>query len=315
MRTINAERKSLPRSVTLYGSLLLNIISSVGVIIINKRLVYMEAEFRFGTLLTVIHFIVSFLGCLLFAKLDCFKIKPVSIYKVIPISLAFCGYVVFNNLSLLTNTVSVYQTSKIICTPVIVWIEYVYYHRREKKWTLLSLIPICIGVSFTVYSDTNLNFSGSVWALLAIISNSLYTIWGKTKQSELGVTPMQLLLYQAPLSAVILLLFVIPLDGMGELMAYKVTFTTIWTIALSCVFAFGVNFSFFLFVGQTSPLTMNVLGYLKTALVFVGGFIFVNSEATSKTVFGVLLTLIGLAFYTYSKMVGQLFLFVRKEEV
>ncbi|ORC90803.1 uncharacterized protein TM35_000072270 [Trypanosoma theileri] len=314
MRTINAEGNLLPQEVTLYGSLLLNIISSVGVIIINKRLVYMEAGFRFGTLLTIIHFIVSFLGCLFFAKINCFEIKPLNISKVIPISLAFCGYVVFNNLSLLSNTVSVYQTSKIMCTPVIVWIEYTYYHKRENIGTLLSLVPICIGVGFTVYSDTNLNFSGTIWAILAIISNSLYTIWGKTKQNELGVTPMQLLLYQAPISAV-MLLFVLPLDGIGELIAYKVTFTTIWTVALSCVFAFGVNFSFFLFVGQTSPLSMNVVGYLKTALVFVGGFIFVSSEATLKTIFGVLLTLTGLAFYTYSKMATQRFPSVTKEAV
>ena len=42
---------------------------------------------------------------------------------------------------------------------------------------------------------------GLFWAVLAIIANSTYTIWGQTKQRELGVEPMQLLLYQAPLSA------------------------------------------------------------------------------------------------------------------
>ncbi|KEG12894.1 hypothetical protein DQ04_01351170 [Trypanosoma grayi] len=294
-------KMSPPLNFALYSSLLLNIVSSVGVIIINKRLVFIEANFRFGTLLTVIHFVVSFLGCLLFARLGCFSIKSLSIPKVLPISMAFCGYVVFNNMSLLTNSVSVYQTSKIICTPLIVWIEHVYYHKREDVWTLISLAPICFGVAFTVYSDTNLNPMGTLWAFLAIISNSLYTIWGKTKQTELGVSPMQLLTYQAPLSALILL-FALPIDGIGNLMAYKVTFTTVWTIALSCIFAFGVNFSFFLFVGQTSPLSMNVVGYLKTALVFVGGFVFLSSEATAKTVAGVLLTLLGLAFYTQSKM-------------
>ncbi|RNF06421.1 hypothetical protein TraAM80_03888 [Trypanosoma rangeli] len=288
-------------AVTLYASLLLNIVSSVGVIIVNKRLVYIEAGFRFGTLLTVIHFIVSFLGCLFFAWLRCFKLSSIPLLKVLPISLAFCGYVVFNNLSLLTNTVSVYQTSKILCTPLILWIEFAFYHRRESRRTLLSLIPICVGVAVTVYTDTELNLMGVLWAVLAILTNSLYTIWGKTKQMDLGVTPMQLLVYQAPLSAVILF-FALPIDGIGELWSYEVTFTTVWAIALSCLFAFGVNFSFFLFVGQTSPLTMNVVGYFKTVLVFVGGSIFLPSETSAKTVAGVVLTLVGLAFYTYSKL-------------
>nr|CCC91086.1 unnamed protein product [Trypanosoma congolense IL3000] len=144
---------------------------------------------------------------------------------------------------------------------------------------------------------------GSIWALLAIVSNSFYTIWGNTKQKELGVSAMQLLLYQAPISAMMLSL-AIPMDGLGDLLRYEVTFTTLWTITLSCAFAFGVNLSFFLLVGQTSPLTMNVVGYLKTALVFIGGFIFLSSEADAKTLFGVTLTLLGLLFYTRSKMAG-----------
>ncbi|RNF17784.1 uncharacterized protein Tco025E_04727 [Trypanosoma conorhini] len=301
MKERNISRFSAAPAVTVYGSLLLNIVSSVGVIIINKRLVYIEAGFRFGTLLTVIHFIVSFLGCLFFARLHCFEVRPIPLSKVLPISLAFCGYVVFNNLSLLTNTVSVYQTSKILCTPLILWIEFAVYHRRESRRTLLSLVPICVGVAVTVYTDTKLNLMGTFWAVLAVFSNSLYTIWGKTKQLELGVTPMQLLVYQAPLSALILI-FSLPIDGLGELFSYEVTFTTVWTIALSCLFAFGVNFSFFFFVGQTSPLTMNVVGYFKTALVFVGGFIFFSSETNGKTIAGVVCTLVGLALYTHSKL-------------
>ncbi|EKG05629.1 hypothetical protein TCSYLVIO_003299 [Trypanosoma cruzi] len=302
---MNKERNNsgLSPAVTVYGSLLLNIVSSVGVVIINKRLVYMEAGFRFGIVLTVIHFIVTFLGCLLFAWLKFFEVSSIPILKVIPISLAFCGYVVFNNLSLLTNTVSVYQTSKIACTPLIVWIEYTLYHRRENRRTLLSLIPICVGAALTVYSDASLNLMGTLWALLAIVSNSLYTVWGKTKQLELEVTSMQLLMYQAPLSA-LLLVFAVPIDGLGELVSFEMTFKAVWAIALSCLFAFGVNFSFFLFVGRTSPLTMNVVGYFKTALVFVGGFMFLSSEMNAKTFSGVALTLVGLLFYTHSKMNG-----------
>lgn len=282
-------------------SLLLNVVSSVGVIFVNKRLVFINAKYHFGTVLTIIHFFVTFLGCLMFARLHFFEVKRLGVLKVVPISLAFCGYVVFNNLSLLTNSVGVYQTSKILCTPVIVALEYFTYHKRESKETLLSLVPVCLGVFVTVYTDSELNWMGSFWAVLAIVANSFYTIWGKTKQSELNVTPMQILTYQAPISAA-MLLFAVPIDGASDVLAYQYTAYSVYAIALSCVFAFGVNFSFFLFVGQTSPLTMNVVGYLKTCLVFVGGFLFLDTKATPQNVAGIVITMVGLAMYTTAKM-------------
>lgn len=289
-------------SSTLF-SLFLNITSSIGVIIANKRLVFMEAQFTFSTVLTIIHFIVTFFGCLFFAYgLKLFEPKRLRVRQVIPISLAFCGYVVFNNLSLLTNSVSVYQVSKILCTPLIIAIEALWYGKRERRTTLLSLIPVCFGVSITFYVDSDVNLMGAVWIILAIISNSLYTVWGKAKQLELDAQPMQLLLYQAPISAVILLFVAVPLDGKDALLSYTVTFTTLWTVLLSCLFAFGVNFSFFLFVGRTSPLTMNVVGYLKTSLVFLFGFLFTSVRLSIQSASGVLLTLVGLALYTRSKV-------------
>ncbi|GET90875.1 hypothetical protein, conserved [Leishmania tarentolae] len=290
-------------SVVLFFSLLLNITSSIGVIIVNKRMVFMEAHFEFSTALTIIHFITTFLGCLFFAYgVKAFTPKKLLIREVFPISCAFCGYVVFNNFSLLTNSVSVYQVMKILCTPLIVLVERVRYGKQEKLSTLLSLLPVCLGVGVTFYADTDVNWIGTVWACLAIISNSLYTIWGKTKQVELDAQPMQLLIYEAPLSAVMLLLVVIPLDGGGKLAAYEVTFKTVWALSLSCIFAFGVNFSFFLFVGKTSPLTMNVVGYVKTLLVFLLDFMFVSANMSPKKLIGIFLTLLGLAGYSYSKI-------------
>lgn len=289
-------------STSLLFSLLLNVTSSIGVIIVNKRLVFMKAGFQFSTTLTIIHFIMTFAGCLFFAHgLKLFTPKHLSIRQVLPISCAFCGYVVFNNLSLLTNSVSVYQVLKILCTPIIVGIERVYYAKQEKPSTLLSLVPVCLGVGITFYADSDVNLVGTMWAVLAIVANSLYTIWGKTKQQELQAQPMQLLIYQAPISAAMLLLAAVPIDGYEKLAAYEVSFTTVWTVLLSCVFAFGVNFSFFLFVGKTSPLTMNVVGYLKTSLVFLLDFIFVSADVTPQKAIGILLTLVGLAGYSYSK--------------
>jgi solute carrier family 35 protein E3 len=288
--------------VQLGSSLLLNVVSSVGVIFINKRLVFMAAGFSFGTTLTIIHFVVTFVGCLGFAAIKYYEPKRLEVTRVISICFAFCGYVAFNNMSLLTNSVGVYQISKIVCTPVIVGLEWFVYGQRQSKQTLLSLLPVCVGVFVTVYSDSSVNLKGTFWAILAIVANSFYTIWGKTKQRELGVTPMQILTYQAPISA-LMLVFLMPfIDNYNDLAAWKPTSVGLTYIALSCIFAFGVNFSFFLFVGQTSALTMNVVGHLKTCLVFLGGFTFFDTVPTIQNVSGIAITLLGLVLYSKAKM-------------
>ena len=286
----------------LFVSLTLNVVSSVGVVFINKRLVYMGADFPFGTLLTIIHFVVTFAGCLFFAWLQYFELKRLEVRRVIPISLAFCGYVAFNNMSLLTNSVGIYQITKIMCTPVIVAVEWYANGVKQNVPTLLALVPVCVGIGVVFLGDTEVNYVGTFWALLAVVANSFYTIWGKTKQNELGVTPMQILTYQAPLSACMLLFLVPAMDPWDKVVAWAPTSHGIFYILLSCVFAFGVNFSFFLFVGQTSPLTMNVVGYLKTCLVFVGGYLFFDTKPTFQNVAGILVTMIGLAAYTRAKM-------------
>lgn len=286
----------------LFLSLTLNVVSSVGVIFINKRLVFKAADYPFGTALTIIHFVVTFLGCVLFAKLKYFEPKWLDWRKVVSISIAFCGYVVFNNLSLLTNSVTMYQISKILCTPVIVGVERFSQGKRHSPGTLASLFPVCLGIIFTVWADNEINFWGCFWALLAVVANSFYTLWGKSKQQELGVTPMQILTYQAPMSALMLFICIPFFDDWHKLTAYKYTSQSLTYIGLSCIFAFGVNFSFFLFVGQTSALTMNVVGYFKTCLVFLGGFLFFETPLSVMNVFGISTTLVGLAMYSKAQL-------------
>lgn len=286
-------------------SLIVNVISSVGIIFVNKELVFGVAGFRFGSLLTMIHFIATFLGCLFCMKKGWSQRKKLRLRSVFAISLAFCGYVVFNNLSLFKNSVTVYQISKIICTPVIVLIEYRMYRNPLPRLTIVALCIVCLGSILTVGSDTSLTPVGLLWCLLAILSNSFYTVWGKSMQVELHCTPMQLLSYQAPLSAVMLLFTFPVLDNAPELWEYSWTWTTFWCIGLSCVFAFGVNFSFFVFVGKTSGLTVNVLGYLKTSLVLILSWIFNSAAVNVSSVVGTLLTLLGLALYMVGKSRAQ----------
>lgn len=94
--------------------LMTNIVAVVGIVTANKY-VFSHFKFHFGTLLTVIHFIFTSV-CLEIGKV-CGLIERktgVSWWKVMPLSAAFCGFVVLTNLSLQLNTVGFYQVPKLL---------------------------------------------------------------------------------------------------------------------------------------------------------------------------------------------------------
>ena len=92
--------------------LVTNVVAVVGIVTANK-LVFGHFKFHFGTLLTVIHFAFTSL-CLEIGKNFGWieKKSGVSLLKVLPLSIAFCGFVVLTNLSLQYNSVGFYQVIK-----------------------------------------------------------------------------------------------------------------------------------------------------------------------------------------------------------
>ncbi|KAF0984693.1 hypothetical protein FDP41_000592 [Naegleria fowleri] len=291
-----------PTMMGVIGSISLNIAASVGTIFINKHLFQNLGFVGLGTTLTVFHFIFCFVFTGLTAMLGIFQPKRLPLLKVLPISLAFCGYVVFNNISLAYNSVSFYQVMKIMCTPCIILIEYFFYRKTPDRRILFPLIPVCVGTFITVFTDLEMNYYGTIMAILAVLTNSMYTIYGTEKQKELKANSLQILLYQSIMSAVILSVTIPFFDDMEVLPEYDFRdANNLFWIIFSCVTAFFVNVSFFLVAGKTSPLSVNVVGYFKTVLVFIGGIMLFTDIVSAKNLLGVTLTLLGVAWYTYEK--------------
>merc|ERR1719387_1049620 len=105
----------------------------------------------------------------------------------------FCGFVVFNNLSMRFNVVGIYQLLKVMTTPVIVVLQYVCYGVKLPFWQTVSLLPVCVGVILATVTYIEFKFWGMVFGLLGILSTSVYQIWVKTEQKRLDTTAPQLL--------------------------------------------------------------------------------------------------------------------------
>lgn len=89
---------------------LVNIISAVGIVIVNK-FIFNHFKFPHGLVLTFYHFVLTSIGLHILAALKFFPVKPVKLLKILPLSISFCSYVVLTNLSLLYNSGTFYQVT------------------------------------------------------------------------------------------------------------------------------------------------------------------------------------------------------------
>lgn len=114
--------------------------------------------------------------------------------------------------------------------------------------------------------------------------------------------PMQLLYYQSPLSSLMLIVMIILFEPPLNTLIHGWTLTEITMVFLSCVTAFFVNISIYWIIGNTSPLTYNMIGHLKFCLTVIGGYILFREPISLMQGFGILLTIVGVTSYAHLKV-------------
>mmetsp|Transcript_3092 Transcript_3092/g.7450 ORF Transcript_3092/g.7450 Transcript_3092/m.7450 type:complete len:310 (-) Transcript_3092:43-972(-) len=280
----------------------LNYFSSVGIVWMNKAASNMG--FTWTTSLTCLHFLFTYLGLELCATAGMFERKALPAMEVIRVSLAFCGFVVFNNLSLQYNAVGLYQLLKVLTTPVIAVLQYFLYGTTIPMMELVSLVPIIMGVCLATVSHLEVNSLGLMWGCFGILSTSMYQIWVKEEQKRLGCNAQQLLYFQAPISTVMLLFVAAYVDDAIVGGPFDFEWTNKATVAVfgSAAMAFLVNLSIFLVIGKTDPIAYNVLGYAKLCLILCSGPVLFNEPVTPKVACGTFLALVGIFWYTWLRL-------------
>jgi solute carrier family 35 protein E3 len=288
--------------------MLFNFLSSTGIIFTNKYLAK-HYQFRFSVFLTACHFVITYSGVLVCRNIGMYKAKRLNHMEVLPITLAFVGFVVFNNLSLQENSVGFYQLAKVLTTPVIAILQYIGFGIDMDYRLKLAMIPVIFGVILASVSDVQFNALGCFWAVAGILSTSYYQIFVKTKQKSLNANSFQVLQYQAPQAAIIVFILSPFLDGMvsGKNQLKDVDWSNglMMTFFLSCCLAFCVNLSIFLVVGKTSPISYNVLGHMKLLVILTGSVIIFGEKISTKRFFGMLMAFGGIVYYTHVKIMGN----------
>ncbi|XP_028782276.1 UDP-xylose transporter 2 isoform X2 [Neltuma alba] len=206
------------------------------------------------------------------------------------------------NLSLGFNSVGFYQMTKLAIIPCTVLLETLFLGKRFSKRIQLSLVILLLGVGIATVTDLQLNALGSFLSLLAVITTCVAQIMTNTIQKKYKVSSTQLLYQSCPYQAATLLICGPYLDKLltdRNVFAFEYTTQVMFFIILSCLISISVNFSTFLVIGKTSPVTYQVLGHLKTCLVLAFGYILLHDPFSWRNVLGILVALIGMISYSY----------------
>ncbi|CAI9730181.1 Hypothetical predicted protein [Octopus vulgaris] len=292
-----------PTSQLITLCLSLNLVCSIVIVLLNK-LIYVNYAFPNMTL-TCIHFFVTSVGLFICQHLNVFQPKRLPFLDLLPLAASFCGYVVFTNLSLQYNSVGTYQLIKAMTTPCIIFIQTYFYHKHFSLYVKSTLIPITIGVFLNSYYDIKYNHLGVIFATVGVLVTSLYQVWVGEKQHELQVNSMQLLYYQAPIST-LMLLFIIPFfEPVFSYLLPPWNLHAAGIVTLSSIVAFLINLTIYWIIGNTSPVTYNMVGHLKFCLILFGAYLFFNESLHFLQLLGILITLSGIILYTHIKMADQ----------
>ncbi|KAL3530559.1 hypothetical protein ACH5RR_009881 [Cinchona calisaya] len=283
------------------GALFLSVASSVSIVIVNKALMS-NLGFPFATTLTSWHLMVTYCTLHVALRMNLFDNKPIDMKTVILFGVLNGVSIGFLNLSLGFNSIGFYQMTKLAIIPFTVLLETIFLKKQFSQKIKFSLFVLLIGVGIASITDLQLNFVGTILSLLAILTTCVGQILTNTIQKRLNVSSTQLLYQSAPFQASILFVSGPLVDQCltkQNVFAHKYSPIISAFILLSCLIAVSVNFSTFLVIGKTSPVTYQVLGHLKTCLVLAFGYTLLHDPFTSRNIIGILIAIVGMGLYSY----------------
>lgn len=303
-----------PTALVTVFYILFNVVSATGIVFANK-VVLSPANYGWSYVyaLTFLHTSTSWAGMGLFAALKMYKKKELPKMEVLPLSMAYVGYVVLNNLSLKINQVGFYQLTKICIAPVVLILEVVLLGKRVTAKVTASVVMVCMGVALATVTDKSIlsSIPGLAVGFAAVLVTAMYQIWAGSYQKKLEASSMQLLDQYCPMAAGMLAFITLLADpwgfgsaAPGTIMGYEYTLGSSFCILLSCVLGLAVNLSTFLVIGATSSLTYNIVGHIKTVLILSGGYMFFGDTMTLEKLGGVSVAMCGIVWYSHLQMVA-----------
>ncbi|XP_071710893.1 UDP-rhamnose/UDP-galactose transporter 6-like [Rutidosis leptorrhynchoides] len=277
-----------------------NIVTSVGIIIVNKALMATYG-FTFATTLTGLHFVTTTLMTLALRWLGYIQPSHLPTPELIKFVLFANFSIVGMNVSLMWNSVGFYQIAKLSMIPVSCLFEVAFDKVRYSRDTKLSIMVVLLGVAVCTVTDVSVNAKGFVAAFIAVWTTALQQYYVHYLQRKYSLSSFNLLGHTAPIQAGSLLLLGPFLDYWltnKRVDAFKYDLASMAFIFISCTIAVGTNLSQFICIGRFTAVSFQVLGHMKTILVLILGFTFFGRDGLNlHVVVGMIIAIVGMIWY------------------
>eukprot|EP00698_Gefionella_okellyi_P019994 TRINITY_DN6217_c0_g1_i1.p1 TRINITY_DN6217_c0_g1~~TRINITY_DN6217_c0_g1_i1.p1 ORF type:complete len:296 (-),score=53.33 TRINITY_DN6217_c0_g1_i1:116-1003(-) len=282
----------------------LNIVSSVGCVLVNKYL-FVEYSFAFATVLTCFHYLSNWFFLHIARQFNAFEVKDLPFRQLAVLAVMNSGSVVFLNLSLQLNSVGFYQITKLMVIPTTMLMQIAFEGQRFSMPTVLSIITLIVGVALATISEVRTQILGSAFAVLGVICTARSQIMTGTLQKEHKVNNVQLLYRVAPIMAAMLAPVAPFLDYVSNnniwFFDYRWSMEAFAVLFSTCILALGVNYTVYLLVGKTSPVSFQVVGTAKTTMTLVFGIVMFNEPVLFHQVIGLVMAVGGMTAYSHFK--------------
>jgi len=194
--------------------------------------------------------------------------------------------------------------SKLAVIPVMVFVETILGWREIPSFHIgISLVVVMIGVGLATVHDITVTFIGLFWASAAVVSiASIQILSGRQKQQN--ISPLQLLHVSTGPTAVLLLLATPYTDNLGAFFVRGLTFYELNLVIISGILSVVINFTVLTIIGDTSPVTYQVLGHLKSVSLLIVGTILFRAPISFLQFLGICVALLGTARYGQPKLNG-----------
>lgn len=285
-------------------------LSNIGVLLLNKYLLSFYG-YRYPIFLTMLHM----LSCTAysFIAIRWFEIVPFQqilsrkqFLKILALSAIFCFSVVCGNTSLRYLPVSFNQAIG-ATTPFFTAIfAFLITCKKESAEVYLALMPVVFGIVLASNSEPLFHLFGFLVCVGSTAGRALKSVvQGLILSSEAEkLHSMNLLLYMAPMAALILLPFTLYIEGnvLGITLekARGDSFMVFLLIGNATV-AYLVNLTNFLVTKHTSALTLQVLGNAKAAAAAVVSVLIFRNPVTAMGMAGFAVTVMGVVLYSEAK--------------
>lgn len=212
----------VPQSQIAALALVFNFGSALCTIVANK---YALKVFPYPAALTAIHYALSWAAVVIALHLGLFERGTViheqrKLFYSLVIAWATCN--ALSNASLEANSVGFYQLMKVLTTPIVVMVDFVWHGKVISSGKATLLVVACIGIGVATVSDVQLSARGSIIAFASIMFGVAQKTLNEHMQQRGGLSTMQLMLEAFPPMTLIAIVLVPIMDPPG-LLASKYT--------------------------------------------------------------------------------------------